>query len=97
VGAKPTDTDHRNAQTRHGTTTSGEYPASTWPNLSDAGTPAARQVRHRYDQAMLKKLLGLAGVTALLAFVLACSIGGGDDDDDDDDDFAPVTSVISLR
>jgi hypothetical protein len=48
---------------------------------------------------MLKKLLGLAGVTALLAFVLACSIGGGDDDDDggDDDDFAPVTSVVSLR
>jgi hypothetical protein len=47
---------------------------------------------------MLKKLLGLAGVTALLALVLACSIGGsGDDDDDDDDDFAPVTSVVSLR
>jgi hypothetical protein len=47
---------------------------------------------------MLKKLLGLAGVTALLAFVLACSIGGGGDDDDgDDDDFAPVTSVVSLR
>jgi hypothetical protein len=47
---------------------------------------------------MLKKLLGLAGVTALLAFVLACSIGGGggDDDDDDDDDFAPVTQVVSL-
>jgi hypothetical protein len=47
---------------------------------------------------MLKKLVGLAGVTALLALVLACSIGGGDgDDDDDDDDFAPVTSVVSLR
>jgi hypothetical protein len=48
---------------------------------------------------MLKKLAGLAGVTALLAFVLACSIGGGDGDDDDDDgdDFAPVTSVVSLR
>jgi hypothetical protein len=47
---------------------------------------------------MLKKLAGLAGVTALLAFVLACSIGGGGDDDDgDDDDFAPVTSVVSLR
>ena len=47
---------------------------------------------------MLKKLLGLAGVTALLALVLACSIGGGDDDDDDDDDFAPVSAaVISLR
>jgi hypothetical protein len=45
---------------------------------------------------MLKKLLGLAGVAALLAFVLACSIGGGDDDDDDDD-FAPVTSMVSLR
>jgi hypothetical protein len=46
---------------------------------------------------MLKKLAGLAGVTALLALVLACGIGGGDDDDDDDDDFAPVTSVVSLR
>jgi hypothetical protein len=46
---------------------------------------------------MLKKLLGLAGVAALLAFTLACSIGGGGDDDDDDDDFAPVTSVVSLR
>ena len=46
---------------------------------------------------MLKKLAGLAGVTALLALVLACGMGGGDDDDDDDDDFAPVTSVVSLR
>jgi hypothetical protein len=47
---------------------------------------------------MLKKLLGLAGATALLALVLACSIGGsGDDDDDDDDDFAPVTQVVSLH
>jgi hypothetical protein len=47
----------------------------------------------------LKKLLGLAGATALLALVLACSIGGGDDDEgDDDDDFAPVSAaVISLR
>jgi hypothetical protein len=54
--------------------------------------------RRPYDRTMLKKLLGLAGVAALLAFVLACSIGGGDgDDDDDDDDFAPVTSVVSLR
>jgi hypothetical protein len=45
---------------------------------------------------MLKKLLGLAGVGALLAFVLACGVGGGGDDDEDDD-FAPVTSVVSLR
>lgn len=45
---------------------------------------------------MLRKLLGLAGVSALLALVLACSMGGGDDDDDGDDDFAPVTSVIRL-
>lgn len=51
---------------------------------------------------MLKKLLGLAGVTALLTLVLACGMGGGDgdgdgDDDGNDDDFAPVTSVVSLR
>jgi hypothetical protein len=46
---------------------------------------------------MMKKLLGLAGVSLLLALVLACSIGGGDDDDDDDDDFAPVMSIVSLR
>jgi len=49
-----------------------------------------------YARAMLKKLLGLAGVTALLALVLACGMGGDGDDDDDDDDFAPV-SMISLR
>jgi len=46
---------------------------------------------------MLKKLLGLAGVTALLAIMLACGIGG-DDDDDDDDDFAPMSAaVVSVR
>ena len=46
---------------------------------------------------MLKKLLGLAGVAALLALVLACGMGGDGDDDDDDDDFAPPVSMISLR
>jgi hypothetical protein len=47
---------------------------------------------------MLKKLLGLAGVTALLVLALACGMGGdGDDDDDGDDDFAPPVSMISLR
>lgn len=43
---------------------------------------------------MLKKLAGLAGVTALLALVLACGMGGGEDDDDDD--FAPTVSVVSI-
>ncbi|MFY1624366.1 hypothetical protein ACN261_01470 [Micromonospora sp. WMMD723] len=47
---------------------------------------------------MLRRLLGLAGVGALLALVLACGFGGGDDDDDDDgDDFARATSVVSVR
>jgi hypothetical protein len=46
---------------------------------------------------MLKKLLGLAGVTALLVLALACGMGGDGDDDDDDDDFAPPVSMISLR
>jgi hypothetical protein len=47
---------------------------------------------------MLKRFLGLAGVAALLALVLACGFGGGGDDDDDgDDDFAARVSVISLR
>jgi hypothetical protein len=47
---------------------------------------------------MLRKLLGLAGVSALLALVLACGMGGGDDDDDGggDDDFARG-AVVSLR
>jgi hypothetical protein len=45
---------------------------------------------------MLKKLLGLAGVSALLALVLACGMGGDGDDDDDDDDFAPAVSMVSL-
>lgn len=45
---------------------------------------------------MLKRLLGLAGVGALLALVLACGFGGGgDDDDDDDDDFARGAAVVS--
>jgi hypothetical protein len=46
---------------------------------------------------MLKKLLGLAGVAALLALALACGMGGDGDDDDDDDDFAPPVSMVSLR
>jgi hypothetical protein len=48
---------------------------------------------------MLRKLLGLAGVGALLALVLACGMGGGGDDDDDDDgdDFARGTAVVSVR
>jgi hypothetical protein len=45
---------------------------------------------------MLKKMVGLAGVGALLALLLACGMGGGGDDDDDDD-FAPVTAVVSVR
>ncbi len=45
---------------------------------------------------MLRKLLGLAGVGALLALVLACGMGGGDDDDDGGDvDFARA-AVVSL-
>jgi hypothetical protein len=47
---------------------------------------------------MLRKLIGLAGVGALLALVLACGMGGGDDDDDDDgDDFARGAAVVSVR
>ena len=48
---------------------------------------------------MLKKLLGLAGVGALLALVLACGFGGGDGDDDDggDDDFAARVAVVATR
>ncbi|MEE6262275.1 hypothetical protein [Plantactinospora sonchi] len=48
---------------------------------------------------MLKKLLGLAGVGALLALVLACGFGGaGDDGDgDDDDDFAQPAAVVLIR
>lgn len=47
---------------------------------------------------MIKRLLGLAGVGALLALVLACGFGGaGDDDDDDDDDFARGAAVVSVR
>jgi hypothetical protein len=45
---------------------------------------------------MLKKLLGLAGVGALLALVLACGFGGGGDDDDDDD-FAARVAVVAAR
>lgn len=46
---------------------------------------------------MLKRLLGLAGVGALLALVLACGFGGGGgDDDDDDDDFARGVAVVMV-
>ncbi|MEO3748001.1 hypothetical protein [Plantactinospora sp. B5E13] len=47
---------------------------------------------------MLRKLLGLAGVGALLALVLACGFGGaGDDDDDGDDDFARPAAVVLIH
>ena len=47
---------------------------------------------------MIRRLLGLAGVGALLALVLACGFGGaGDDDDDDDDDFARGAATVSVR
>ena len=46
---------------------------------------------------MVKRLLGLAGVGALLALVLACGFGGGGEvDDGDDDDFAPKAAIVSL-
>jgi hypothetical protein len=47
---------------------------------------------------MLRRMLGLAGVGALLTLVLACGFGGGDGDDDDgDDDFARPAGVSVLR
>lgn len=47
---------------------------------------------------MLRKLLALAGVGALLAFVLACGFGGGGDDDDEgDDDFARGAAVVLVQ
>lgn len=49
---------------------------------------------------MLRRLAALAGVSALLALVLACGFGGGggDDDDDGDDDFARgVTAAVAVR
>ncbi|MFF5171824.1 hypothetical protein ACFY3U_04220 [Micromonospora sp. NPDC000089] len=46
---------------------------------------------------MLRRLLGLAGVGALLALVLACGFGGGDDDDDGDDDFARAATVAVVH
>ena len=48
---------------------------------------------------MLRKLIGLAGVGALLALLLACGMGGGGggDDDDDDDDFARSVAVVAVR
>ncbi|MBM0240298.1 hypothetical protein JNW88_30165 [Micromonospora sp. ATA32] len=48
---------------------------------------------------MIRRLLGLAGVGALLALVLACGFGGGGggDDDDDDDDFARGAAVVAVR
>jgi hypothetical protein len=55
--------------------------------------------RRESEDAMLRKLLALAGVGALLALVLACGFGGGGDDDDgdDDDDFAPRAAAVSVR
>ncbi|MGC5332171.1 hypothetical protein [Micromonospora sp. DT62] len=48
---------------------------------------------------MLRRLAALAGVSALLALVLACGFGGGGgDDDDDDDDFARgATTAVAVR
>jgi hypothetical protein len=46
---------------------------------------------------MIRRLLGLAGVGALLALVLACGFGGAGDDDDDDDDFARGPVSVSVR
>lgn len=47
---------------------------------------------------MIRRLLGLAGVGALLALVLACGFGGADDDDDDDDDdFARGAATVAVR
>ncbi|MCL7457718.1 hypothetical protein AB0I85_17185 [Micromonospora echinofusca] len=47
---------------------------------------------------MLRRLAALAGVSALLALVLACGFGGGGgDDDDDDDDFARGVTAVVLR
>ena len=47
----------------------------------------------------MRKLLGLFGVGALLALVLACGMGGGGDDDDGegDDDFARGVAVVAVR
>jgi hypothetical protein len=42
---------------------------------------------------MLKRLLGLAGIGALLALVLACGFGPGGDDDDD---FAGFATIILI-
>ncbi|MEW2377480.1 hypothetical protein AB0883_15455 [Micromonospora sp. NPDC047812] len=48
---------------------------------------------------MFRRLAALAGVSALLALVLACGFGGGGDDDDDgDDDFARgVPTAVAVR
>ncbi|MGC4791249.1 hypothetical protein ACLQ22_25880 [Micromonospora sp. DT178] len=49
---------------------------------------------------MFRRLAALAGVSALLALVLACGFGGGggDDDDDGDDDFARgVPAAVAVR
>ena len=63
-----------------------------------ASTGALPSARTERGLIMLKRLLGLAGVGALLALVLACGFGsGGDDDDDDDDNFARGTSIVLIR
>ena len=48
---------------------------------------------------MIRRLAALAGVSALLALVLACGFGGGGDgDEDDDEDFARgVPAAVTLR
>ncbi|MGI5214512.1 hypothetical protein [Plantactinospora sp. CA-290183] len=46
---------------------------------------------------MLRKLIGLAGVGALLALVLACGFGSGGEDDDDEEDFARSAPVVLVR
>lgn len=46
---------------------------------------------------MLKRLLGLAGVVALLTLALACGFGGGGDDDDDDDDDFARSAVVAVQ
>jgi hypothetical protein len=46
---------------------------------------------------VLKKLIGLAGVAALLTLALACGFGGDDDDDDDDDFAVRPAAVVVLR
>ena len=61
------------------------------PGGSAVGPSSMKGIR------MLRKLLGLAGVGALLALLLACGFGPGGDDDDDDDDFARPAAVMLVN